>query len=353
MKISKHKLSLGELEIVEITLQNSRGITVSFLSYGGIITRIEVPDNQGKLENIVLAYHDYEDYLDNSLYLGALIGRTAGRIKNGSFTIDENKYDVARNYGENSGHGGIKGFDKHLYDIEVVELDDRIDVVLSRVSPHMEEGYPGELFVKATYSLSEEDTFSIHYDGVSTMDTLFNMTNHSYFNLSGSFNESIKYHELLIDADHYAEIDESKAPTGHLLKVSGTPFDFRHMREIGEEMDLTDQQLNIANGYDHGFLLNDHKEVKIRLAHRYSGRVMEIMTDNQAVVVYTQNYAQGQNIQGGITLEPYRSIALEVQRLPIGSNEAFKEASVLSANKSRKTSTVFRFFTDQDHRESR
>ena len=348
MRVWKRKIKINEQEIDEITLENTNGIKVSFLTYGGIITSLVVPDNKGEFSNIVLAYSDYKDYLENPGYFGSLIGRTAGRIKDGSFTLNGESYTMERNYGENSGHGGKEGFDKRIYDHEIIESENRIAVELTRVSPHMEEGYPGEVLVKVTYTLSEEDTLTIVYEGISSEDTLFNMTNHSYFNLSGSFQESIKYHELFIDADFYAELDESNAPTGKLIKVNETPFDFRYMREIGEEMNSPDLQLKIGNGYDHAFLLNKKKGTKVRLAHRFTGRVMEIETDNQAVVMYTQNYSQGQIIKDGSMLEPLRSIALEVQKLPIGSMEVFKEYSVLEANTRQVTTTKFRFFVESD-----
>lgn len=347
MKVSKRSLNLGEHEVQEITLENTNGVSVSFLTYGGIITRIMVPDKEGCLDNIVLAYENYMDYLNNPGYLGSIIGRTAGRIRNAQFTIDGRKYTLAKNYGENSGHGGNRGFDKHFYSCEILEMENSVNAQLSRVSPHLEEGYPGELHVTVKYSLSEENTFTIEYHGTSSENTLFNMTNHSYFNLSGSFRESIKYHELFIDADHFAEIDETKAPTGVLTSVQDTPFDFRFMREIGEEMSTENEQLKIANGYDHAFLLKKNPGTKVRLAHRHTGRVMEIETDNQAVVVYTQNYAQGQIIQDGSVLEPCRSIALEVQKLPIGVNEVFKEFSVLPAKSPQVTTTTFRFLVEQ------
>ncbi|MFH5836114.1 aldose epimerase family protein [Proteiniclasticum sp. C24MP] len=346
MNVSRRRIKLGDYEVYEITLENTNGVRVSFLTYGGIITRVEVPDNKGKFDNIVLAYNDYEDYLRNPGHLGAIIGRTAGRIKDGQFTINGKNYRLAKNYGENSGHGGETGFDKHLYSHDVMKSETGLEALLSRVSPHMEEGYPGELHVRVKYTLSEDNVFSIEYHGNSSEDTLFNMTNHSYFNLSGSFQESIKYHELFIDADHYAEIDDSKAPTGQLISVQGTPFDFRFMREIGEEMNAEDNQLKIAKGYDHAFLFKENGGTKVRLAHRYTGRVMEIETDNQAVVVYTQNFSQGQVIHNGEVLEPYRSIALEVQKLPIGANEVFKEFSMLEAEKSHVTTTKFRFFVE-------
>lgn len=348
MKAWKRKIRINEQEIDEITLENTNGIKLSFLTYGGIITSLVVPDNNGEFSNIVLAYSDYKDYLENPGYFGSLIGRTAGRIKDGSFTLNGKSYSLERNYGENSGHGGKVGFDKRIFDYEILEYENSIAVELTRVSPHMEEGYPGEVLVKVTYTLTEEDTFEIEYEGISSEDTLFNMTNHSYFNLSGSFHESIKYHELFIDADFYAELDESNAPTGELIKVNDTPFDFRYMREIGEEMNSPDLQLKIGNGYDHAFLLRKNNGTKIRLAHRFTGRVMEIETDNQAVVMYTQNFSQGQIINDGSMLEPLRSIALEVQKLPIGSREVFKEYSVLDANTRRTTTTKFRFFVESD-----
>lgn len=346
MKVWKRKIKINEQEIDEITLENTNGIKVSFLNYGGIITSLVVPDNKGEFSNIVLAYKDYKDYLENPGYFGALIGRTAGRIKDGFLELNGKNYLLERNYGGNSGHGGKVGFDKRIFDYEIFESENKIAVDLTRLSPHLEEGYPGEVSVKVTYSLLEDDTFTIQYEGISSEDTLFNMTNHSYFNLSGSFQESIKYHELFIDADFYAELDESSAPTGELIKVNETPFDFRYMREIGEEMNSPDLQLKIGNGYDHAFLLNKNSGTKIRLAHRFTGRVMEIETDNQAVVMYTQNYAQGQIIKEGSILEPNCSIALEVQKLPIGSKEVFKEHSVLPANKKHLTVTKYRFFVE-------
>lgn len=348
MKVWKRRIKIDEHEIYEITLENTNGMKVSFLTYGGIITSIEVPDKEGRLDNIVLSYSDYDDYLDNPGYFGSLIGRTAGRIKDGSFTLNGQKYQLERNYGDNSGHGGTSGFHKRVFSDQINESEDLISVDLMRVSSHMEEGYPGEVSVKVTYTLSEDDTLTIQYEGISSEDTLFNMTSHSYFNLSGSFQESIKYHELFINADFYAELDKSNAPTGELIKVNETPFDFRFMREIGEEMNSPDDQLKIGNGYDHAFLLNEKNGTKVRLAHRFTGRVMEIETDNQAVVIYTQNFSQGQIIKDGSILEPNSSIALEIQKLPIGVNEVFKEHSVLPANIKHLTFTKYRFFVESD-----
>lgn len=348
MSVYKEKFNIGNLEIHEIHMENRNGIRVSFLTLGGIITEISIPDRDGKPENIVAAYEDYEEYLSNPAYFGAIIGRTAGRIKDAVFTINGKEYALAKNYGPNSGQGGTRGFDKRIFNHEVREMADESSVVLSLISSDHEEGYPGEAAVDVTYTLADDDTFTITYQAVSSEDTLVNLTNHSYFNLSGSFEESIKYHELFIDADYFTELDETSAPTGRLLKVEGSPFDFRHMREIGEEMDTPDEQLSIGNGYDHAFLFNQNGVTKVRLAHRFSGRVMEVETDNQAVVVYTQNYAKGQLLKDGNSLQPRRSIALEVQRLPIGAGEAFKEHSYLSAHERYSTVTKFRFFVESE-----
>lgn len=349
MKAWKHNIRIKDLDAEEIFLENSKGIRISFLNYGGIITGILVPDAKGILENIVLAYENYDDYIENPGYFGAVIGRTAGRIKDASFTLNDTVYHLSKNYGRHSGHGGNNGFHKKVFDYTIIETEGEIEVRMTFLSPHLEEGYPGALEATIVYSLSEEGVFTIRYEGVPTEDTLINMTNHTYFNLSGSFEESIKYHELFIDASHYAELDESSVPTGNLIKVDNSPFDYRYMREIGEDMDMNDPQLKIGHGYDHPFLFNQGNDVKVRLAHRFSGRVMEISTDNSALVLYTQNYTQGQTIKDGQVLGERKSVALEVQRPPIGDKECFKDKSVVNANDKYSTYTQYRFFTEKDN----
>ncbi|MGB4590210.1 MAG: aldose epimerase family protein [Clostridiaceae bacterium] len=347
MKVSVKHHNLRGLAIDEITIGNAQNMEVSFLNFGGIITKILVPDNRGKIENVVLAYKDYEGYLDNPAYFGAIIGRTAGRIKDGVFSINGKTYHLDKNYGPNSGQGGENGFDKKIFGYTIIEEDNSISVLLEYTSMDMEEGYPGEVKVFVTYSLNEENVFRIDYEAIPEEDTLINLTNHSYFNLSGNFEESIKYHELFIASETFLELDETSAPTGELLDTLGTPFDFYHQKEIGEDMEVQDPQLKIGNGYDHTFLLNKDNRVKVRLAHRFSGRVMEIETDNEAVVIYTQNYAQGQIIENGKELDNRKSVAIEIQRPPIGSGECFKDASIVQKNKIFKTYTSYCFFQEE------
>ncbi len=319
MKVYKRRINIHEHEIDEITLENSSGMKVRFLTYGGIITSIEVPDNQGRFEDIVLSYSDYKDYLKYPGGFGSITGRASSEKI---------------------------GFDKQMFNWKINEYEDKIIVDLMRISTPIEEGFPGEVSVKISYALFEDNTFTIEYKGKPPEDSLLNMTNHIYFNLSGSFEESIKYHELFIDADHYAEIAPSMAPTGRLIKVHDTPFDFRFMREIGEEMSTPDEQLRIAGGYNHAFLLRDNNGTKVRLAHRFTGRVMEVETDNQAVVVNTQNVSHGQRIGEELILEPNRSIAIIIKELLDCSNEAFNEFSILSRSEKYETKTKFNFFVE-------
>lgn len=346
MKAYKDELKLGNDNTHEIHLENSKGVRVSFLTLGGIITEILVPDKEGRFDNIVLSYEDYEDYLANPTYFGAIIGRTAGRIKDAYFTLNDQEYILAKNYGPNSGQGGKVGFDKRVFDHSLIVEDNEASAVLTLISPDLEEGYPGELKVTVTYTLGEDDTFTISYGAEASDDTLVNLTNHSYFNLSGSFEESIKYHELYVDSEHFTEIDDTSAPTGNLLEVENSPFDFRYMKEIGEDMQMEHEQLRKGNGYDHTWLFRKKDGTKVRLAHRFTGRVMEIETDNQAVVIYTQNYTQGQKIANGTELKERRSVAIEVQKLPIGRNEAFKEFSIIRAGSHYETYTRYKFFVE-------
>jgi len=346
MRVSVKQHHLRGLVFDEITIENKQNLEVSFLNFGGIITKIIVPDNRGQLENVVLAYKDYEEYLDNPAYFGAIIGRTAGRIKDGEFSLNGKTYILDKNYGPNSGQGGKSGFDKKIFDYTITKEENSISVLLEYSSRDMEEGYPGEVKVYVTYSLNEENIFRIDYEAIPTEDTLINLTNHSYFNLSGNFEENIKYHELFIASERFLELDETSAPTGELFEIEGTPFDFYHQKEIGEDMDVLDPQLKIGNGYDHTFLLKKEEKVKVRLAHRFTGRVMEIDTDNEAVVVYTQNYSQGQIIGEGIALEDRKSVAIEIQRPPIGLRECFKESSIVRKGEVFKTYTSYRFFQE-------
>lgn len=341
MKISYKDIIIGEHDVTEITMTNKNKMEVSFLNLGGIITRISVPDLEGDFNNVVLAHQDYNDYLENKGYIGGIIGRTAGRIKDAKFILNDIEYNLSKNYGENSGHGGYKGFDKQLFSYE--PSSERCEIKLNYLSKDLEEGYPGNIGIEVTYTLNDENEFTIDYKAKSDQDTLVNLTNHTYFNLSGDFKESILYHELFIAADEYAELLEDSSVSGRLSKVENSPFDFRYHHEIGEEINHPHEQIKIGDGYDHPFILREDREVKLRLLHRFTGRILELETNHDAIVVYTQNYTDEQIINNNQVLERRKAIALEAQSLPIGSNGLNMEFSFLKANEPYHKWTKYRF----------
>lgn len=346
MKINKKKYNINNNEITEISLVNKNNIKVSALNLGAIITEIVTPDIYGNYENIVLSLKNKEDYFENPSYIGATIGRTSGRIKDAKFNLDDKEYILSKNYGENSGHGGENGFHKKFMDFETFEKDESVGVIFSFISEDLEENYPGELKVKIKYTLNNQNEFKIEYSGVSNKDTLVNITNHSYFNLAGNYNESIKYHNLFINSDKILKLDESLAPTGDKIDVMGTPFDFNFMKEIGEEMRDNHEELLKASGYDHYFLLNDNDKVdklKVKLGNQFSGREIEIYSDYKGVLFYSQNFTNKEVLSDGNILDTHRGIALEFQNPPIGKDEVYKEDSILKKNEEYKKSIVYKF----------
>lgn len=346
MKIIKKEYKVDDKKIIEISLINKNNIRVSALNLGAIITEIITPDIYGNYENIVLSLKNKEDYFENPSYIGATIGRTSGRIKNAKFKLNGTEYNLSKNYGENSGHGGENGFHKKLMDYETFEENDSLGVIFSFTSPDLEENYPGEVKVKIKYTLNNDNEFKIEYFGLSDKDTLLNITNHSYFNLAGNYAESIKYHNLFINSNEILELDESLAPTGDTINVMGTPFDFNFMKEIGEDMSNNHKQLIKAQGYDHYFILNDNDEldeIKVKLGNKFSGRELEIYSDYKGVLFYSQNFTNKEVLSGGNSLDTHRGIALEFQNPPIGKDEVYKEDSILKKNEEYNKTILYKF----------
>lgn len=328
-------------DVIEYTLTNN-GISISILNFGGIITKIMTPNKEGKLENIVIGYENIEDYYTNPSYYGAIIGRTAGRIDKGQITIDGKKYDLAKNYGVNSGHGGQVGFDKKFWDVKDTSDDETARLELLMESPDLEENYPGNLHVKVIYELNNHNEFLFKINAISDKDTLVNITNHSYFNLSGDYKRDILDQELYINADKILKIDENGGVTGEEYDVSNTPFDFRKVHKIGERIDNDDPQIKLGFGYDHPFVLNENDR-KIILKDKESGRVLEVETNQEDVVVYSMNFKNDNIIYGGMEPRTRLAICFETQAPPIGYNEVFKEKSYLKAGQIYSKSTKYTF----------
>ncbi|WP_028856321.1 aldose epimerase family protein [Psychrilyobacter atlanticus] len=304
-------LKTGE-EVFKYILKNDR-LEVSILNYGGIITEILMADRDRKKQNVVLGYDNIRDYEEKSPYFGAIIGRIAGRIEGGSFELGGVRYNLAVNNGKNNLHGGIKGLDKRIWD--VFEVENGIE--LSYTSPHMEEGFPSKVEFKVRYTLLE-DTLEISYLGTPDRDTILNLTNHSYFNLSGDCQEDILDHELCIEADRVSFLDGNAIPHGQTFNLTGTPFNFKTPKKIGKDIDSNNLQLRSARGYDHPFILKKEKELEISLFHEKTGRKLDVYTDQKAVVLYTGNYL-GDNegkLSCGVTARPRLGVCLETQDLP-------------------------------------
>jgi len=341
------KEEFGKLEdatVYAYTLENDRGVKVACLDYGCTITKIITPDRNGKLENIVLGYDELEGYLNNSAYFGSVVGRVAGRIGGAEFTLNGNTYSLAKNENGNHLHGGVKGFDKVIWDVETEENAAEVSVKFSYVSPDGEEGYPGNLKMNVTYTLNKNNELSIQYEGISDETTLLNVTNHSYFNLSGDLKRDILDHELTLKSDQYLELQDDLLPTGKFADVEGTPFDFRQGRLIrsGAESDYPQNKL-AGGGYDHPFVLNANRNEEIILKDPHSGRQMIVETDEVGVVVYTSNQLSGDDEIYGVIPRKYLGICLETQGLPDAIHHDHFPSWILEKDKPYSSVTTFKF----------
>jgi Galactose mutarotase and related enzymes len=322
------------IKIFEMANDKLKVITTNL---GCHILSIFAPDRNGKFEDVVLGFENVEDCSKDGSYMGAIVGRVANRIAKASFDLNGKHYKLAANNGENHLHGGIIGFNQKLFDYEIREFGIRF----SYISPDGEEGYPGTLTLKVDYVL-HGDCLEINYSATSDQDTIVNITNHSYFNLSGG-NEKIYHHELMIDADKIACVDKNCLATGEFRNVYDTAFDFTSFHELGERINDDDIQLKNAGGYDHSFILNQGTE-QIRLYHKASGRELIITTSLPTVQVYTGNFLEGGcNGKNGKPYENRDGVALETQMLPDSIHLEKEPAVILRKGEEYKAHTSYRF----------
>lgn len=333
------------VNIEMITLCNAKAMEVEILTLGGIIKSIKAPDRQGKLENVLLEYEDINTYIQNEGYTNALIGRTAGRINLGEFTLNGVKYKVNASEGKHTLHGGLKGFDKKIWKAKDVSTQEASAVELTCFSPDGEEGYPGNLEVKVIYALNNDNSFDILYEAVSDKDTLVSLTNHGYFNLSGNAKRDIIDHEMIIKGGNICELDSESIATGELLDVSEhTAFDFREPKKIGQDLYQDHIQLKTMGGYDHPWIL-DQGEDCVVLYDEPSGRQLTISTDQEIVVVYGMNNANPSKFTNGKTNLKYYGVTFETQGYPVGHNESFKEYNIVMADEKYTQKTKWKFTT--------
>jgi len=330
------------------TLTNKNGVQVGIINYGGRVVSIRVPDRQGQMADVVLGFDNGDGYLGANPYFGAIVGRYANRIAKASFTLDGVEYKMAQNDGPNSLHGGVKGFDKVLWKaVELAKQNSGLE--LTYLSKNGEEGYPGNLSVKVTYTLSDDNELWVDYRATTDKDTVLNLSNHSYFNLAGEGNGDILQHQMMIAASRFTPVDATLIPTGELRNVEGTPFDFRQPTAIGARIDGDDEQLKLGRGYDHNFVL-DRKGAGLALAARVvepkSGRVLEVKTDQPGIQFYTGNFLDGTvHGKGGKVYGHRFAFCLETQHFPDSPNHPSFPSTELKPGETYHHLTVFRFST--------
>lgn len=290
-------------EVSRFTITNKNGVSLSAINYGGIITSIMTPDKEGKFGNILFSYDTLEQYLADTSYVGAVIGRCANRIAGASFILDGKQFNVTKNEGENSLHGGNKGFNTQWWHIQEKHVREGNALRLTASSLDGEEGYPGKLNVEILYILTDANELIIRYNAVSNKKTIVNLTNHMYFNLSAGSDATVENHLLQVKTNYFLHLNEQKIPDGDFVSVEGTPLDFRKQKTIREGLDLSYEQIAVTEGIDHCFLVPTAKDYVVHYEDATSGRILEITTQEPGIQIYSGNFLSRQKY-GGIAFEP-------------------------------------------------
>ncbi len=349
MNITRKKSHFGKLpngeDVFLYQIENTNGGTLRVMNYGGIITSLEMPDRDGKSDDVVLGFDTLDDYLKGHPYFGAIIGRYGNRIAGGQFRLDGEDYFLAKNLGNHHLHGGKEGFDKKLWEASWYDDEEGRGVRLTYTSPHMEEGYPGELSVSVIYLLSENNELSIRYQAESDRPTVLNLTQHSYFNLNGAV-EDIHAHKAKFNATWVLEIDEDLIPTGNLLKVNGGPFDFTEVKAIGQDIESEDQQMKRGGGYDHCFIIDEYDgELKsvATIFDPQSGRMMRVETTEPSVQFYTGNFMDADLKGKGKQYGPRMAFCIESQHYPDSPNHPVFPGTRLNSDEVFRSETRYIF----------
>jgi aldose 1-epimerase len=342
------RMEFGKLpdgrNVDRFTLTNSNGMEVQALNYGGIITSIRVPDRNGKFDDVVLGYDTLDPYVRNPSYFGAIVGRYANRIANGKFTLDGKEYVLATNNRPNHLHGGVKGFDKQIWDAKIGDAANGASVIFTYRSPDGEEGYPGSVDSIVSYTLTDKNELIVEYRATTNKATPFNLSQHSYFNLGGASRDVLD-HEVTIFADSLTPTDSTMIPTGQLADVGGTPFDFRKPMKIGARINDANDQLRQASGYDHNYVIQRRGAglaPAARVVDPATGRVLEVSTTEPGVQFYTANTL---NVVGkaGRAYQKYYAFCLETQHYPDSPNKPQFPSSILRPGMEFSSKTVYTF----------
>lgn len=345
------KSAFGKLpdggEVVQYTVTNKNGIEMKIINYGGIITSLKTPDKNGTMEDIVLGFDSLKGYLSEPPFFGAIVGRYGNRIAKGKFKLDGKEYTLAINNTPNSLHGGVKGFDKVLWNVEEIVLPEGPSLKLTYTSKDMEEGFPGTLKAEAIYTLSDNNELQFHYSATTDKTTVVNLTQHSYFNLTGGTKRDILDHELTIYSDEIVPVDKTLIPTGKFRKVAGTPFDFTTPHKVGERINDKDEQIEFGGGYDHCFVVrssSDSLKHAATVTEPVSGRTMDVYTTEPGVQFYSGNFLNGNFIgKGNVAYAKRFGLCLETEHYPDSPNQPQFPSVVLKPGEIYKTTTVYKF----------
>ncbi len=333
-------------EVLQYTLTNRAGMSAQVINYGATITSLRVPDRSGKMDDVVLGYDSVQGYMDGTSYFGAIVGRYGNRIGKGQFQLDGKQYQVTVNDGENHLHGGKIGFNKVLWQSKLLSPS---SVELQYVSKDGEEGYPGAVTLKVTYTLTDKNELRIDYEGTTDKPTILNPTQHSYFNLSGSFTNTILDHVLTIEADRFTPVDKGLIPTGQLAEIANTPFDFRAPTAIGARINDPVEQMALGKGYDHNWVLRgDAGQLRkaVELYEPKSGRLMTMFTDQPGVQFYSGNFLDGAaHGKNGVAYQHRTGLCLEAQAYPDTPNKPQFPSVTLKPGQVYRQTTVYQFST--------
>lgn len=334
-------------KVTKYILENNNGMKVEFLDFGAVIQSLYVPDRNGKFDDVVLGFDDIKGYEVNGSGLGAFIGRHANRIAKGKFAIGEKEYALEQNDRGNNLHGGAPGFNRVMYEAETFEEEGSQSVEFSRLSPDMEQGFPGNLDVTVTYTLTDENELLIEYLAVSDKDTVCNLTNHSYFNLSGHASGSAMGHQVMINAKKFTPTDDTMIPTGECVEVAGTPMDFNEMKTVERDINVDYKPLIQGSGYDHNYVLDISGDEIEKVAEAYdekSGRVMEVFTNLPGMQFYSANFLNEQEYgKDGKKYGRREGLCFETQFFPDACNNRNFQTSILKAGQEYDYATIYKF----------
>ncbi len=329
------------------TLSNANGMQAGIITYGGIVVSLTAPDRSGKFSDVVLGMDDLGGYFKETAYFGALIGRYGNRLGHAQFTLDGKTYHLPKNDGDNTLHGGTRGFDKHVWTAHEVSGADGPGLELTYVSKDGEEGFPGTLTAKVVYTVTNKNELKIDYSATTGKPTVVNLTNHSYFNLSGPGEGDILGHEVTIYADRFTPVDRGLIPTGELRAVKGTPFDFTKATAIGARINQKDEQLQFGKGYDHNWVLNKGNGGSTKAAEVHdpkTGRLLEVWTTEPGLQFYTGNFLDGTIHGKGGKVYPFRgAFCMETQHYPDSPNKPSFPTTTLNPGTTYHTTTISRF----------